>query len=123
MAGIAQPRHSVGDTAELSLRGIMQYMSGFNSHSSTKRAGSGAVFGVAAKQVEQWVVKLHPFNVRTAHIAPPGIDSIPADAGAVAVKRSVRHVDERTVASILGYPRLATVSVARVGGYDLFAPL
>src|SRR4030095_5759496 len=97
-------------------------MGGFHAGSPAKRAGPGAVFRMAPKEIEQWIMKLHPLDVGTAHIASARIDSVFVDPGAVPVETAVGHIDESAVAPILVHSRMPAVSVARVGRDDLVAP-
>src|SRR6266404_3825043 len=101
----------------------MQRMGRFHAGSPAKCAGPGAVFRMTPKEVEQWIMKLHPLDVGTAHIASARIDPIFIDPGAVPVESAVGHIDESAVAPILVHSRMPAVPVAGIGRDDLVAPL
>src|SRR4030095_10840458 len=98
-------------------------MGGFHAGAPAKRAGPGAVFRMAPKEVEQWIMKLHPLDVGTAHIASARIDPIFSDPGAVPVESAVGHINKGGVAPILIHSRVPAVPMAPRGRRGLALPL
>src|SRR4029077_7839833 len=106
MARVSQPRNAIGYASDLAFGRIMQRMSRFHAGSPAKRAGPGAVFRMTPKEVEQWIMQLHPLDVGTAPIASARITPMFIDPGAVTIERAVGHIDEGAVAPILVHARM-----------------
>src|SRR5262245_29733048 len=100
----------------------MKRMGRFDAYATAKLSRTGAVGGVTPKEIEQWILQLHPLNVRTAHIAAAGVDAVAVDARAISIHGAMRHVDKGRIAPVLIHARMAAVAVARAWRDDFLAP-